>query len=88
MKQTGVTRPVGEYKDIVMPRNTPMGLFVAGFSFIAAFAIIWHIWWLAVIGLLGIIATLIIRSLDEHPEYVITAAELAHEEKLQKGRRA
>jgi cytochrome o ubiquinol oxidase subunit 1 len=88
MKQTGVTRPVGEYKDIVMPRNTPMGLFVAGFSFIAAFAIVWHIWWLAVIGLVGIIATLIIRSLDEHPEYVITAAELAHEEKLQKGRRA
>jgi cytochrome o ubiquinol oxidase subunit 1 len=87
MKQAGVTRPVGEYEDIIMPRNTSMGLVIASFSFIGAFAIIWHIWWLAAIGFVGIIGSLIIRSLDEHTEYVISAAELAHEESVHGGRK-
>jgi cytochrome o ubiquinol oxidase subunit 1 len=64
------------YQDISLPKNTPLSMLIAGFAFVFGFGIIWHIWWLAVIGFIGIIATIIIRSTDEEPEYTITAAEL------------
>lgn len=64
------------YTDIHLPKNTGMGIVIAGLAFVGGFAVIWHIWWLAVIGLLGIIACLVIRSLDDETEYVIPAAEV------------
>jgi cytochrome o ubiquinol oxidase subunit 1 len=63
--------------DIKLPKNTSAGIFIAGFAFIFGFAAIWHITWLAVIGLLGIIISLIVRLSSDETEYTITAAELA-----------
>jgi cytochrome o ubiquinol oxidase subunit 1 len=37
---------------------------------------IWHIYWLAAIGLVGIITSVIIRTSDDHSEYVVTAAKI------------
>lgn len=68
------------YEDIVMPKNTPFGLYIAAAAFVFGFALIWHIWWLAAIGLLAAIALVIIRSFDENTEYIITAEELKREE--------
>lgn len=73
------------YADIYMPKNSGAGLFVAGFSFLVGFGLIWHMWWLAIIALVGIIATVIIRTSSDDTEYVITAAEL---EKLETGKGA
>ena len=64
------------YEDVHLPKNTPLGLFIAGFSFLIGFGLIWHIWWLAVIGLIGVVLTILIRSTDENTEYTITAEEL------------
>ncbi len=71
-----------KYEDIEMPKNSPMGIFIAGFAFLAGFAVIWHIWWLAVIGLIGVLTTIIIRTTDDDTEYTITAAEV---EKMEGG---
>lgn len=68
--------PKQHFVDIRMPKNTGMGIVIAGFAFMAGFAIIWHIWWLAVVGLVGIIACLVLRSLNDETEYIITAAEV------------
>jgi cytochrome o ubiquinol oxidase subunit 1 len=65
------------YKSILVPKNTNVGMFIAGFAFLVGFGLIWHMWWLAIAGLLGIIATLIVRSLDEETERVIPASEIA-----------
>jgi cytochrome o ubiquinol oxidase subunit 1 len=65
-----------EYEDIHLPKNTPLALVIAAFAFIFGFAIIWHIWWLAALGFIGVITTIVIRSTDEDPEYTITAAEI------------
>ncbi len=65
-----------QYEDIVMPRNTPMGLFIAAFAFIFGFAMIWHIYWLAVLGILGVAITLVIRLSDDDTEYKIPASEI------------
>ncbi|MGI9028020.1 MAG: cytochrome o ubiquinol oxidase subunit I, partial [Candidatus Saccharimonadales bacterium] len=65
-----------EYVDIHMPKNSGMGIIIAAFVLIFGFAVIWHIWWLAIVGLLGAISCVIIRTSDDHTEYVITAEEL------------
>jgi cytochrome o ubiquinol oxidase subunit 1 len=71
-----------EYADIQLPKNTPMGIFIAMGAFIFGFGLIWHMWWLAIIGLLGVITLIIIRAHDEETEYTITAKELAKLEAL------
>jgi len=61
---------------IAIPKNTPFGLLIAGAAFIAGFAIIWHIAWLAIAGVIGIIICLIIRTLDDDSEYTLSVAEI------------
>jgi cytochrome o ubiquinol oxidase subunit 1 len=63
-----------------MPKNTPVGMYVAGFAFLFGFAAVWHIWWLFIVALLGGILTIIIRTNDEDSEYVVPAAEIAENE--------
>lgn len=75
-KRSKVKPAAAEYEDIEMPRNTPMGMFIAFFSVLGGFALIWHIWWLAALGLLGVITLVIIRINSDDTEYVIKASEL------------
>ncbi len=72
-----------KYEDIEMPKNTAMGIYLAIFVFLIGFSFVWHINWLVVVGLIGSIVCVIIRTFDEHTEYVVTAAEIA---KLEAGR--
>lgn len=75
------TRPVTpKYEDIELPRNSGMGVIIAGFAFLAGFGFIWHLWWLVAIGLIGVIVSIIVRSTNEDTEYTVTAAELAEYE--------
>jgi cytochrome o ubiquinol oxidase subunit 1 len=64
------------YQDILMPKNTGAGLVIAAFAFCFGFAAIWHIGWLAIIGLGGVIITIIVRLTGEDHEYVLSAEEL------------
>lgn len=75
-KQAGIPDPKA-YKDILLPKNTGAGVVIGVFAFVLGFAIIWHIWWLAVVGLAGAMITLIRRSMEEDTEYVVTAEQLA-----------
>lgn len=77
MKQGKHKQEPAVYTDIHLPKNTPMGIFIAGGAFVFGFALIWHIWWLAAIGLLAVITCIIIRASDDDTEYTITAKELA-----------
>jgi cytochrome o ubiquinol oxidase subunit 1 len=80
LKQAGAVAPTQSYNDIVAPKNTGAGVIVASFAFIVGFALIWHIVWLALIGLAGIIITLIVRLSDDDTEYIIPADEIARSE--------
>ena len=64
------------YEDITLPKNSPLAMVIAGGGLAFSFAIVWHIWWLAIIGLLVSIVTIIVRSLDEDTEYTIPAKEV------------
>lgn len=65
-----------EYRPFNMPKNTGMGIAIAACSAAAGFALIWHIWWLALVGLLGIITSTIIRINDDNTEYTVTVEEI------------
>ena len=73
-KQGGPKLYSGDYEDIEMPKNTGLPIIIAGWSFLFGFALIWHIYWLTAIGLIGLIVTILIRLSDDHTEYVIPAA--------------
>ncbi|HWT55466.1 MAG TPA: cbb3-type cytochrome c oxidase subunit I [Candidatus Microsaccharimonas sp.] len=79
-KQAKRTVVTPKYEDIELPKNSGMGVVIAGFAFLAGFGFIWHLWWLVGIGLLGVIVSVIVRSTNEDTEYTVTAAELARYE--------
>nr|WP_166154171.1 cytochrome o ubiquinol oxidase subunit I [Neochlamydia sp. AcF84]NGY94188.1 Cytochrome bo(3) ubiquinol oxidase subunit 1 [Neochlamydia sp. AcF84] len=64
------------YQDIHLPKNSAMGIYVASFSLLFGFAVIWHIWWLALLSLLGTIIGTLIRLLDDNTDYYLSAAEV------------
>jgi cytochrome o ubiquinol oxidase subunit 1 len=66
-----------EYEDIYMPKNTPLGFIIAGFALVFGFAIVWHIMWLCAVALIGIVATVMVRSFDQETEYVVPAETIA-----------
>jgi cytochrome o ubiquinol oxidase subunit 1 len=67
-----------------MPKNTGMGLIIAVFGFLIGFALIWHIWWLAAVSLIGVITGIIIRISEDETEYTIPADELKKLDKKHK----
>lgn len=74
MKQRGL--PKRSYEDITMPKNTASGIYVSIFAFLAGFAFVWHIYWLAATSIIGIIVCVIVRTFNEHTEYTIPAAQV------------
>jgi cytochrome o ubiquinol oxidase subunit 1 len=68
------------YKDIWLPKNSGAGVIVGGFALVFGMAVIWHIWWLLIVGLVGVIITLIIRLTNDETEEKITAAQVARHE--------
>jgi cytochrome o ubiquinol oxidase subunit 1 len=80
-REQGLSREP-EYKDIEMPRNSPTGFVCAFFATIMGFALIWHIWWMVVLGGIGAFATFVVFAWRDHDEYVIPAAEVARIDRL------
>ncbi|MGB8418918.1 cytochrome o ubiquinol oxidase subunit I [Paraburkholderia sp.] len=78
-------RPKPVYRDIHMPSNTSAGLVVAMFSLVLGFAAVWHIWWLAIVGLVGSIGTVIIYSFQKNEGFYIPAATVAAIERERSG---
>ncbi|MBZ9717533.1 cytochrome o ubiquinol oxidase subunit I [Mesorhizobium sp. AD1-1] len=72
-------RPDAEeaYEPIEMPRNSPTGFVTAFFSTLIGFALIWHIWWLAIVGFIGAYATFVVFAWRDHGDYEIPAEEVA-----------
>ena len=66
-----------DYKSIELPRNSPTGFVVAFFAVITGFALIWHIWWMVVVGLLGAFATFVAFAWRDRAEYHLSAKDVA-----------
>ena len=77
-KQSVTSAPKLVYEDFEMPKNSPIGLVCGAFAFILGFALIWQIMWLVPIAVIGILASILVRSFDDDLEYTVTAAEVEH----------
>jgi len=78
MKEKGITeKKDADYKQIHMPRNTGAGIVISLFALILGFALIWHIWWLAIASFVGCIVTAVVRSYDDDVDYYVPAEEVA-----------
>ena len=77
MKEKGVAyvRPTS-YRSIYLPRKTGIGVIFGGSAFVFGFAMIWHIWWLAIAAGLAMLAVIIVHSFDDDNEHCISAAEI------------
>jgi cytochrome o ubiquinol oxidase subunit 1 len=81
MKQHGRPPDQAAYQPIALPRNSPTGFVISFFATVTGFAMIWHIWWMALLGLLGVFVTMLAFGWSEHREREISAAELAAAER-------
>jgi cytochrome o ubiquinol oxidase subunit 1 len=64
-----------------VPKNTPLGFVVAFFAVIFGFSMIWHIWWLAVLGLIGAVSACIRHAWRvDFEDHISVAAIAAHEQ--------
>ena len=66
-----------EYEAIEMPVNSATGFITAFFAVITGFALIWHIWWMVGLGLLGAFATMLVLAWRDHDEMEIPVEEFA-----------
>ncbi|VVE01851.1 Cytochrome bo(3) ubiquinol oxidase subunit 1 [Pandoraea capi] len=64
------------YAPIHMPKNTGAGFIISAFSLVFGFAAIWHIWWLAIVGFVGMILTFICRSNNDSIDYYVQSPEV------------
>ncbi len=71
------TAYAGEYRPIEMPANSGTGFVIAFFAVVTGFALIWHIWWMAGLGVFGALATTLVFAFRNVEEIEIPAAEVA-----------
>jgi cytochrome o ubiquinol oxidase subunit 1 len=77
MKQRGVAdQRLDRYVDLVLVKNSFIGAFIGGTGFVFGFAMVWYIWWLAVLCLAAIALAVIVRASDDDTDYVMSASEV------------
>jgi cytochrome o ubiquinol oxidase subunit I len=79
LAQTGKAQSaeLPHYDPIEMPKNSATGFVTAFFAVVTGFALIWHIWWMAALGMLGAFGTLLVFAFREKEEIGISAERIA-----------
>ncbi|SER87416.1 cytochrome bo3 quinol oxidase subunit 1 apoprotein [Tranquillimonas rosea] len=80
MKARNYARPTEGFKPIHMPANTSAGVILSGISVVLAMALIWYVWWLAILAFLAIIGYAIYHTFDYDRDCNIPAEEVAQVE--------
>ena len=76
-KQDGVTPPKSsDYAPVTLPKNSPLGFMIGMAAFALGGALIWHIWWLAILSFIAIVLFVIWRTMDDFTEHTISAADM------------
>ncbi len=76
MKNRGYQRPLRGFNDIHMPSNTGTGIILGGLSTICGFALIWYMWWLAVLSFVAIVGYSIFHTFNYKRDYHILATDV------------
>jgi cytochrome o ubiquinol oxidase subunit I len=84
-KRKGRTPAEPSYETIEMPRNSPIGFVLAFFAVVTGFSLIWHIWWIVILGLLAAAVTVLVFGWSENRQQEISANEMARIEQARFG---
>jgi len=76
MKRQGRLAPLDSYESIEMPANSANGFITAFFAVIMGFALIWHIWWMAILGFVCAVLTLFAFGWSVRTEETISGEQL------------
>ncbi len=60
-----------------MPRNTGAGVILAALSVVLAFALIWYIWWLAILSFAALLIAAIGHTFNYQRDFYIPAETVA-----------
>ena len=77
-----------EYEDIEIPRNSATGFVCAFFATLIGFALIWHIWWMAIVGAVGAFATFVVFAWRDRTEEIVPKEEVARIARANRAARA
>ena len=77
MKKRGVAyHKPSRYHDIYIPKSTGAGVVLGVLAFLFGFAMVWHIWWMAIACGVGMWAVIIARTYDDDTEYRLSADDV------------
>ena len=86
MKQRGAVPPPDRYASIEMPGNSANGFVTAFFAVVGGFAMIWHIWWMAILGLVCAAITLLAFGWSVRVDDHVTGEQLERDERVRRHR--
>src|SRR5579863_998586 len=87
-EQMRLVTPEPHYEPIEMPRNSPVGFVTAFLAVVTGFSLIWHIWWLVVLGLACAYITFVVFAWRDVAEFEIPAEEVARIDRANREARA
>ena len=73
MKNRGYERPLTGFKRIHMPKSTGTGVILSVISIAFAFAMIWYMWWLAILSFIGLVTVAIGHTFNYNRDFYIPA---------------
>jgi cytochrome o ubiquinol oxidase subunit I len=81
-KQDRRTQPIPSSKErkfepIEVPKSSATGFVTAFFAVVTGFAMIWHIWWMAGVGAIGVFLTMLAFAFRDEEEIEISAEQIA-----------
>jgi cytochrome o ubiquinol oxidase subunit 1 len=89
MKQEGrTTATERRFEAIHLPQPSAVGVTIAFFASFGGFAMVWHIWWLAIIGFIGITVASLVHGwiVDREVEVPVEQVVAFERQRLQEQR--
>ncbi|ABR63175.1 cytochrome o ubiquinol oxidase subunit I [Sinorhizobium medicae] len=80
MKKRGYERPLTGFKPIHMPKNTGTGVILGAISVVFAFAMVWYMWWLAILSFVAMVVIAIGHTFNYDRDFYIPANVVADTE--------
>ncbi len=83
-ERTQQAQPTKErkFEPIEMPKNSATGFITAFFAVVAGFALIWHIWWMAGVGAIGVFLAMLAFAFRNEEEIEIPAEQITRFEQV------
>ncbi|KAE9515640.1 Cytochrome bo(3) ubiquinol oxidase subunit 1 [Candidatus Liberibacter asiaticus] len=82
MKNRGYRYPSEGFMPIHMPSNTATGIILAALSIVFSFAMVWYMWWLALLSFISIVFYTIFHTFNYNDGYEVSAKDVAFSEEV------